>query len=366
MVHADNQYDPALVGEMVEPILAGRADMVIGSRLLEDRAIAGGMPRWKWLGNRLLTGIENRAFGVSFSEYHTGYRAFSAPLLRSIAFLRNSDEFVFDQQIFAQVIARDARVVEIPIPTRYFREASSVDFGTSVRYAPPDDLGPRAVPRAPSAACAATPCCCAPEAPGDARPGGAARSGARCRRWSAAAVILAAAFAIRLAYVDATPGMKLVARRARLRRPRGLDRAVATATRHSPTARPTAFRPPGYPYLLAAVYKAAGVERAAAPGASSSRAARRSSSAPCSSRRSGWSRALLWGPVAALVAMGLAAVYVPLVTMSGTVMSEPLFASSCSAGSARRSPPAVGAPLAVGGGSPACSRASRSSPARTR
>ena len=134
MVHADNQYDPGLLGEMVEPILAGRADMVIGSRLLEDRAIAGGMPRWKWLGNRLLTGIENRAFGVSFSEYHTGYRAFSAPLLRSIAFLRNSDEFVFDQQIFAQVIARDARVVEIPIPTRYFREASSVDLGTSVRY----------------------------------------------------------------------------------------------------------------------------------------------------------------------------------------------------------------------------------------
>ena len=134
MVHADNQYDPALLGEMVEPILAGRADMVIGSRLLDDRAIAGGMPRWKWLGNRFLTGIENRAFGVSFSEYHTGYRAFSAPLLRSIAFLRNSDEFVFDQQIFAQVIARDARVVEIPIPTRYFREASSVDLATSVRY----------------------------------------------------------------------------------------------------------------------------------------------------------------------------------------------------------------------------------------
>jgi glycosyltransferase involved in cell wall biosynthesis len=135
MVHADNQYDPGLLNEMVEPILEGRADMVIGSRLLEDRAIAGGMPRWKWVGNRLLTGIENRAFGVRFSEYHTGYRAFSAPLLRSIAFLRNSDEFVFDQQIFAQVIARDARVVEIPIPTRYFREASSVDFLTSVRYA---------------------------------------------------------------------------------------------------------------------------------------------------------------------------------------------------------------------------------------
>jgi 2-polyprenyl-3-methyl-5-hydroxy-6-metoxy-1,4-benzoquinol methylase len=135
MVHADNQYDPGLLGDMVAPILDGRADMVIGSRLLEDRAIAGGMPRWKWVGNRLLTGIENRGFGVRFSEYHTGYRAFSAPLLRSIAFLRNSDEFVFDQQIFAQVIACGARVVEIPIPTRYFREASSVDFVTSVRYA---------------------------------------------------------------------------------------------------------------------------------------------------------------------------------------------------------------------------------------
>ncbi len=135
MVHADNQYDPSLVPQMVDPILKGRADMVIGSRLLEDRAIAGGMPRWKWVGNQLLTAIENRAFGVRFSEYHTGYRAFSGQLLRSIAFLRNSDEFVFDQQIFAQVIGRDARVVEVPIPTRYFREASSVDFMTSVRYA---------------------------------------------------------------------------------------------------------------------------------------------------------------------------------------------------------------------------------------
>jgi len=134
MVHADDQYDPALAAQMVEPILDGRADMVIGSRLLEDRAIAGGMPRWKWIGNRLLTKIENRAFGVRFSEYHTGYRAFSAELLRSIAFLRNSDRFVFDQELFAQVIARGARVVEIPIPTRYFREASSVDFLTSVRY----------------------------------------------------------------------------------------------------------------------------------------------------------------------------------------------------------------------------------------
>jgi glycosyltransferase involved in cell wall biosynthesis len=135
MVHADNQYDPGLVAEMAAPILAGEADIVIGSRLLDDRAIAGGMPRWKWLGNRLLTGIENRVFGVRFSEYHTGYRAFSADFLRSIPFLRNSDDFVFDQEIFAQMLARGARVREIPIPTRYFHEASSVDFLTSLRYA---------------------------------------------------------------------------------------------------------------------------------------------------------------------------------------------------------------------------------------
>jgi len=134
MVHADNQYDPALVPDMVEPILAGEADVVMGSRLLDDRAIAGGMPRWKWLGNKLLTGIENRAFAVAFSEYHTGYRAFSADFLRSIAFLRNSDEFVFDQEIFAQIVAHGARVVEVAIPTRYFLEASSVSFPTSVRY----------------------------------------------------------------------------------------------------------------------------------------------------------------------------------------------------------------------------------------
>ena len=135
MVHADNQYDPGLVADMAAPILAGEADIVIGSRLLDDRAIAGGMPRWKWLGNRLLTTIENRAFGVHFSEYHTGYRAFSAEFLRSIPFLRNSDDFVFDQEIFAQMLARGARVREIPIPTRYFHEASSVDFVTSLRYA---------------------------------------------------------------------------------------------------------------------------------------------------------------------------------------------------------------------------------------
>jgi SAM-dependent methyltransferase len=134
MVHADNQYDPALMREMVEPIERGEADVVIGSRLLRDETIAGGMPRWKWVGNRALTWIENRAFRRSYSEYHTGYRAFSAEFLRSIPFTRNSDGFVFDQEMFAQIVAREARVVELAIPTRYFREASSVSFGASVEY----------------------------------------------------------------------------------------------------------------------------------------------------------------------------------------------------------------------------------------
>jgi glycosyltransferase involved in cell wall biosynthesis len=134
MVHADNQYDPALVADMVRPIEEGFADVVIGSRLLEDETIAGGMPRWKWIGNRLLTGLENRGFRRRFSEYHTGYRAFSIDVLRAIPFHRNSDGFVFDQEIFAQIVARDARVVELAIPTRYFLEASSVSFFTSVAY----------------------------------------------------------------------------------------------------------------------------------------------------------------------------------------------------------------------------------------
>lgn len=134
MVHADNQYDPALVAQMVKPIEAGIADVVIGSRLLEDEAIAGGMPRWKWIGNRFLTSIENAAFRRGYSEYHTGYRAYSTEFLRNVAFLRNDDGFVFDQEIFAQMVAHHARVIELPIPTRYFLEASTVSFRASVEY----------------------------------------------------------------------------------------------------------------------------------------------------------------------------------------------------------------------------------------
>ncbi len=134
MVHGDNQYDPVLVPEMTRKIEEGQADVVIGSRLLQDEAIAGGMPRWKWIGNRALTEVENVGFRRNFSEYHTGYRAFSMRFLRSIAFLRNSDGFAFDQEIFAQIVASETRVRELAIPTRYFLEASSVSFRESVRY----------------------------------------------------------------------------------------------------------------------------------------------------------------------------------------------------------------------------------------
>jgi len=134
MVHADNQYDPALLELVAAPIVEGKADVVMGSRLLDDKAIAGGMPRWKWVGNRFLTTIENIALRRNYSEYHTGYRAFSVEFLRTVPFLRNNDGFVFDQEIFAQIVSRGARVHEVAIPTRYFLEASSVSFTRSVEY----------------------------------------------------------------------------------------------------------------------------------------------------------------------------------------------------------------------------------------
>ncbi len=135
MVHGEHRYDPALLSEMTSTIIDGTADVVIGSRLPQDKAIAGGRARCKWVGNRALTWVENAAFRRSYSDYHTGYRAFSLAFLRTIPFLRNSDGFGFDQEIFAQMIARDARVVELAIPTRYFLQASPVSFADSVRYA---------------------------------------------------------------------------------------------------------------------------------------------------------------------------------------------------------------------------------------
>lgn len=135
MIHADYQYDPTLAPELVAPILAGEADCVLGSRMMRDEALKGRMPVWKYVGNKLLTWIENTGFGVKFSEYHTGYRAYSKQVLSSLRLELNSDGFVFDQEIIAQMLVAGHRITEVPIPTRYFKEASSVSFVVSVKYA---------------------------------------------------------------------------------------------------------------------------------------------------------------------------------------------------------------------------------------
>jgi len=133
MVHADYQYDPTRIPELIRAILVGEADMVLGSRLLGD-PLAGGMPLWKYVANRFLTIVENLAFGLRLSEYHTGFRAYSADLLRTIAWQRNSDDYVFDQELIAQVVAARMVIHEIWVPTRYFAEASSVGPLASMRY----------------------------------------------------------------------------------------------------------------------------------------------------------------------------------------------------------------------------------------
>ncbi len=134
MLHPDYQYDATRIPALVAPILAGERDLMLGSRFLGD-PLAGGMPRWKFISNRFLTGLENAAFGLHLSEYHTGLRAYSRRLLETIPYRLNSDDFVFDQELIAQVVAaRGLPVGEIAVPTRYFQEASSVGFRRSVVY----------------------------------------------------------------------------------------------------------------------------------------------------------------------------------------------------------------------------------------
>jgi len=134
MVHPDYQYDPSLLPEMVRPIMEGRADVVMGSRLMGQSAVRQGMPWWKYAGNRFLTGLENLVVGLGLSEYHTGYRAFRREVLETVDYRRNSDAFVFDQEILAQIAVARFRVAEVPVPVRYFPEASSASFWQSVRY----------------------------------------------------------------------------------------------------------------------------------------------------------------------------------------------------------------------------------------
>ncbi len=134
MLHPDYQYDSSLVPQLIAPILEGRADLVLGSRFLNGQTLAGGMPFWKYVANRFLTAVENLALGQRLSECHTGFRAYSRRLLETIPFLLNSDDFVFDTEVIAEAVAFGFQLAEIPVPTRYFPEASSVDFRRSVRY----------------------------------------------------------------------------------------------------------------------------------------------------------------------------------------------------------------------------------------
>ena len=135
MLHPDGQYDPVLLPDLVRPIAAGDADLVLGSRMLTPGgARHGGMPRYRYVANKALTTVENAALGRRFSELHTGYRAYSRRFLETVPFMRNSDDFVFDTQVIAQAVAFDQRVVEVPIHTRYFAEASSTTMAANLRY----------------------------------------------------------------------------------------------------------------------------------------------------------------------------------------------------------------------------------------
>jgi glycosyltransferase involved in cell wall biosynthesis len=134
MLHPDYQYSPRLVPAMAAMIAYGEYDMVLGSRILAQSAVAGGMPRYKYVSNRLLTAFENVIVGAKLSEYHTGLRAYSRALLTSLPFDSNSDDFVFDNQMIVQALMAGARIGELSCPTRYNEEASSINFARSVAY----------------------------------------------------------------------------------------------------------------------------------------------------------------------------------------------------------------------------------------
>jgi glycosyltransferase involved in cell wall biosynthesis len=135
MLHPDGQYEPELIPRMIEPILRGEADLVLGSRLLiPGAALAAGMPRWKFIANRVLTTLENRIMGTDLSEAHTGYRAYSRRLLLTVPFLRNSLDFVFDSEVLMQTAHFGLPITEVPARCRYFDDASSVGFKAGAVY----------------------------------------------------------------------------------------------------------------------------------------------------------------------------------------------------------------------------------------
>ena len=134
MVHADYQYTPLLIPAMAGMVASGVYDMVLASRILGKGALSGRMPIYKYLANRVLTAFQNIFMGVKLSEYHTGYRAFSKELLETLPLLENSDDFVFDNQMIAQAVMFGFKIGEISCPTKYFAEASSINFSRSVKY----------------------------------------------------------------------------------------------------------------------------------------------------------------------------------------------------------------------------------------
>src|SRR6266540_3367594 len=135
MLHPDGQYEPELIPSLVAPILAGEADLVLGSRLLvPGAALEAGMPRWKYLANRFLTRVENRIMGTDLSEAHTGYRAYSRRLLLTVPFLRNSLDYSFDSELLMQAVYFGFEIKEVPARCRYFEEASSVGLRSGVVY----------------------------------------------------------------------------------------------------------------------------------------------------------------------------------------------------------------------------------------
>jgi len=134
MVHPDYQYTPLLVPAMASMIACGVYDFVLGSRILAQDTVAGGMPRYKFAANRVLTLVENIVLSQKLSEYHTGLRAFSHELLAALPFERNSDDFIFDNQIIVQAIAAGARIGELSCPTRYAGDSSSINLRRSTRY----------------------------------------------------------------------------------------------------------------------------------------------------------------------------------------------------------------------------------------
>jgi glycosyltransferase involved in cell wall biosynthesis len=134
MVHPDYQYTPLLVTAMASMIAYGVYDVVLGSRIIGGTALRGGMPMYKYVANRLLTAFENAFLRIKLSEYHTGYRAFSREVLTRLPLGENSDDFVFDNQMLAQCVYFGFRIGEVSCPTKYFEEASSINFRRSVEY----------------------------------------------------------------------------------------------------------------------------------------------------------------------------------------------------------------------------------------